>query len=57
MLARRIDDPRIKVDTYGGRHVHMLEVTAPEQLTDDIRPWLEEAYRVGTEGAAKGGLP
>jgi hypothetical protein len=53
VLARRIDDPRLKVDTYGGRHVHTLEVTAPEQLTDDIRPWLEEAYRLGTEGAGK----
>jgi hypothetical protein len=40
-----------------GRHVHTLEVTAPEQLTDDIRPCLEEAYRLGTEGAARAGLP
>lgn len=57
VLARRVDDPRLKVDTYGGRHVHTLEVTAPEQLTDDIRPWLEEAYRLGTEGAGKAGSP
>ena len=55
VLARRVDDPRLKIDTYGGRHVHTLEVTGPEQLTDDILPWLEEAYRLGTEGAGKSG--
>lgn len=53
VLARRLDDPRLKVDTYGGRHVHTLEVTDASQLTDDLREWLAEAYRLGTEGAGK----
>jgi hypothetical protein len=53
VLARRLDDPRLKVDTYGGRHVHTLEVMDGAQLTDDLREWLAEAYRLGTEGAGK----
>jgi len=57
VLARRIDDPRLKVDSYGGRHVHTMEVTDPAQLTDDVREWLAEAYRLGTEGAGKRGSP
>jgi len=57
VLARKLDDPRLKVDSYGGRHVHTMEVTDPAQLTDDIRVWLAEAYRLGTEGAGKRGGP
>lgn len=57
VLARRLDDPRLKVDSYGGRHVHTLEVTDPMQLTEDIRLWLEEAYRLGTDGAGRTGSP
>lgn len=55
VLARRLDDPRLKVDTYGGRHVHTLEVSEPTQLTDDLRDWLAEAYRLGTDGAGRPG--
>ena len=55
VLARRVDDPRLRVDTYGGRHVHTLEVSEPAQLTDDLRDWLAEAYRLGTDGAGRPG--
>ena len=57
VLARKLDDPRLKVDSYGGRHVHTLEVTGAAQLTDDLREWLAEAYRLGSEGAGKRGGP
>lgn len=55
VLARRLDDSRLKVDTYGGRHVHTIEVTDPAQLTDDLREWLAEAYLLGTAGAGRPG--
>lgn len=55
ILARRIDDPRLRVESYGGRHGHSLQVTDPSQLTDELRDWLAEAYLLGTEGAGKPG--
>ena len=55
VLARRLDDPRLKVDSYGGRHVHTLEVTDPAQLTDDLREPLAEAYELGSAGAGRRG--
>jgi hypothetical protein len=55
VLARKLDDPRLRVESYGGRHVHTMEVTDPAQLTDDFRDWLAEAYLLGTEGAGKRG--
>jgi hypothetical protein len=57
VLARPLDDPRLKVESYGGRHVHALEVTDPAQLTDDFRGWLAEAYELGTAGAGRRGSP
>lgn len=55
VLARRLDDPRLKVEAYGGRHVHTLEVTEPGQLTEDLRGWLAEAYELGTAGVGRAG--
>jgi len=55
VLARRVEDPRLKVDSYGGRHVHTLEVTHPDQLTDDLRGWLAEAYELGSAGVGRPG--
>jgi Domain of unknown function (DUF5655) len=57
VLARRLDDPRLKVDTYGGRHVHTLDVTEPAQLPEDLRGWLTEAYELGDRGAGRRGSP
>jgi hypothetical protein len=54
VLARVVDDPRLKVDSYGGRRVHTLEVTDPADLDDeDVRTWLAEAHWLGTEGVGK----
>jgi hypothetical protein len=54
VLGRMVDDPRLKVESYGGRHVHALKVTDLAQLDDaDLRAWLAEAYWLGTEGAGK----
>ena len=55
ILARRIDDPRLRVESYGGRHGHSLEVTDPSQLGDEFRGWLAEAYQLGSQGAGKRG--
>lgn len=55
VLARRLEDPRMKVDAYGGRHVHTLEVTEPGQLSDDLRVPLAEAYELGRTGAGRRG--
>lgn len=55
VLARRLDDARLHVDSYGGRHVHILEVADPEQLPDDLRIWLTEAYELGSAGAGRRG--
>jgi hypothetical protein len=54
VLARVVSDSRLKVESYGGRHVHTLEVTDAAQLDDaDLQGWLAEAYWLGTEGAGK----
>ena len=54
VLARVVSGPRLKVESYGGRHVHTLVVTDAAQLDDaDVRSWLAEAYWLGTEGAGK----
>jgi hypothetical protein len=54
VLARVVNDPRLKVESYSGRHVRTLEVTDAAQLDDaDVRDWLAEAYWLGTQGAGK----
>jgi hypothetical protein len=54
VLARVVADPRLRVDSYGGRHVHTLEVTAPGDLDDQaLLTLLREAYWLGTEGAGR----
>jgi hypothetical protein len=51
IVLARVVDPRLKVDSYGGRRVHTLEVTDPADLDDeDVRTWLAEAHWLGTEG-------
>lgn len=56
-LARRLDDARLHVDSYGSRHVHILEVTDAGQLPDELREWLAEAYELGSAGAGRRGAP
>lgn len=55
VLARRLDSPRLKVESFGGRHVHTMPVTDPAELDDEFRGWLAEAYQLGSEGAGRRG--
>jgi len=57
VLALRLDDPRLRVDTYGGPHVHPPEVTDPAQPTDPPPEWLVRADRPGPRGPRAAGLP
>ena len=45
-LPRRVSHPRIvrKVIPYGGRYYHVANLRGPDDLDDDIRTWLTEAY-------------
>jgi len=48
VLARVINDPRLKVESYGGRQVHSLELADAAQVNDaDVRRLLAEAYWLG----------
>jgi hypothetical protein len=48
-LQRRVEDPRIRrADPYTKRlFVHHFRVTALDELDDEFRGWLQEAYDVG----------
>jgi hypothetical protein len=48
-LQRRVEDPRIRrSDLYTKRlFVHHFRVTALDELDDEFRGWLQEAYAVG----------
>ena len=45
-LDRRVDHPLIvrKVIPHGGRYYHVVNLTGPDDLDDDIRAWLTEAW-------------
>ena len=45
-LPRRVEHPLIvrKPIAYGGRYYHVVNVRGPEDIDDDIRGWLTEAY-------------
>lgn len=51
VLARRIESPRFrKVETYSPRnHVHVFRLHDVEDVDDEFRGWLLEAYRVGEQ--------
>lgn len=51
VLARRIESPRFrKVETYSPRnHVHVFRLHDVEDVDDEFRAWLLEAYRVGEQ--------
>jgi hypothetical protein len=51
VLARRVESPRFRrVDTYSARNVvHVLRLTAPEEVDDEIVRLLAEAYSVGEQ--------
>lgn len=46
VLSRVVDHPRMarKVQTEGRRAYHVVNLRSPEELDDEIRGWLTEAY-------------
>lgn len=45
-LRRKLDSPRLarKVSAYQGKYFHVINVTDPNEVDDEIRLWLSEAY-------------
>ena len=57
VLARRIESPRFrKVETYSPRnHLHAFRLYDVDDIDDEFRTWLLEAYRVGQQRHLKSG--
>lgn len=51
--SERVDDPRVaRVITAGvDRVVHLINLTGPEQVDDQLGQWLEVSYDFKTDGA------
>jgi hypothetical protein len=51
VLARRNEHPRFrKIDYISPRnHVHHFRLTGPDEVDEDVRRWLAEAYAVGEQ--------
>ena len=51
VLARRLESPRFrKVETFSPRnHLHAFRISSAEELDDEFREWLIEAYAVGRQ--------
>jgi hypothetical protein len=51
ILARRFEHPRFrKIESLSpGNHVHHFRIHGPEDLDDEVRAWLREAYEVGCQ--------
>ena len=51
VLARRLDSPRFRrIDTFSPRNVvHLFRLAGPEEVDDEVRSWLAEAYEVGEQ--------
>jgi uncharacterized protein DUF5655 len=51
VLARRFEHPRFRsVQTFSPRnHVHVFRLTSLNEIDDDFRAWMAEAYRVGEQ--------
>ena len=50
-LRDRREDPRIsRIESTGAdRFVHMIKLTRPEEVDDQVRSWLVEAYDLNTD--------
>jgi len=59
VLARRIDHPRFRrVQTFSPRnHLHEFRLTDPDEIDDQFRSWLAEAYLVGDQQHLRRSLP
>jgi hypothetical protein len=51
VLARRLESPRFRqIQTFSPRnHLHAFRLTRPEEVDDEFRAWLAEAYLVGQQ--------
>lgn len=51
ILPYRLESPRIrKVESFGPHsHGHRLRVHSVEEIDEELRAWLREAYRVGQQ--------
>jgi hypothetical protein len=51
VLARRVENPRFRrVETFSPRnHRHAFRLTSIDEIDDEFREWLAEAYRVGDQ--------
>lgn len=45
-LPRKLTSPKLsrKVISYGHRFHHVVNLRSPEEVDDDVRSWLTEAY-------------
>jgi len=51
VLARRLENPRFrKIETFSPRnHLHAFRITTAEEIDDEFKAWLAEAYEVGEQ--------
>ena len=51
VLDRRLESPRfLRIQTFSERnHVHVFRLTRPEDIDEEFRAWLVEAYAVGRQ--------
>jgi Domain of unknown function (DUF5655) len=51
VLARTVESPRFhRVEVYSAHNVlHAVRLSSPDDLDDEFRGWLAEAYRVGRQ--------
>jgi hypothetical protein len=51
VLARRLESPRFrKIETISARnHVHHFRLSSPDEVDDEVRAWIAEAYMVGEQ--------
>jgi hypothetical protein len=51
VLARRLENPRFtRIESLSaGNHVHHFRIHSLEEIDDEVRSWLREAYDVGAQ--------
>ena len=51
VLARRRESPRFRsIQTFSPRnHLHAFRIEKPEDIDDEFREWLRDAYAVGEQ--------
>ncbi|HKO97652.1 MAG TPA: DUF5655 domain-containing protein [Pyrinomonadaceae bacterium] len=51
VLARRLENPRFRaIESFSPRnHAHHFRIHSLEELDDEVKSWLKEAYKVGKQ--------